>query len=72
MSSYYIDMTQSIDILEVSSEIKKLLNDENICTLYELTEKNRSSLKKIGCTPVQIGDIEIQLQLNGLDLNMKH
>lgn len=72
MGSYYIDIKQSIDILRLSSDTSKLLKSNNICTLHELIRKNKNNLKKIGCTPVQINEIEIKLQLEGLDLNMKH
>ncbi len=72
MSSYNIDTRESIDTLRgISNSTRKLLKDNNICTLYELINKNKNNLKKIGCTPIQINEIEIQLQLEGLDLNMK-
>ncbi len=72
MGSYYIDIKQSIDILRLSTNTSKLLKNNNICTLYELIKKNKNNLKKIGCTPIQINEIEIKLQLEGLDLNMKN
>ncbi len=41
---------KNINILRLSSEIEDLLRINNICTLYELINKNKSYLKKIGCT----------------------
>ncbi len=72
MTNYSIDLTKSIDKLELSKEIKELLKSNKICSLYELVKKNKNNLKKIGLNPNQISQVEIQLQLNGLDLNMKH
>lgn len=72
MTNYSIDLTKSIDKLELSKEIKELLKSNKICSLYELVKMNKNNLKKIGLNPNQISQVEIQLQLNGLDLNMKH
>lgn len=72
MTNYSVDLTQSIDKLEISKEIKELLKSNKICSLYELVKKNKNNLKKIGLNPNQISQVEIQLQLSGLDLNMKH
>lgn len=72
MTNYCMDLTKSIDKLEISKEIKELLKSNKICSLYELVKKNKNNLKRIGLTPNQISQVEIQLQLNGLDLNMKH
>lgn len=72
MTNYCIDLEESIDKLKISKEIKELLKSNKICSLYELVSKNKKNLKKIGLDPMQISQIEIELQLNGLDLNMKH
>lgn len=72
MTNYSMDLTKSIDKLELSKEIKELLKSNKICSLYELVKMNKNNLKKIGLNPNQISQVEIQLQLNGLDLNMKH
>lgn len=72
MTNYSVDLTQSIDKLKISKEIKELLKSNKICSLYELVKKNKNNLKKIGLNPNQISQVEIQLQLSGLDLNMKH
>lgn len=63
MSSYTTNIEKSIDTLRLSAPIKEILKANNICTLYELTKKNKNNLKKIGCTPIQINEIEIKLQL---------
>lgn len=70
MSKYGVNLKESIDKLKINKEIKELLKSNKICSLYELVNKN--NLKKIGLTSYQISQLEIQLQLNGLDLNMKH
>lgn len=72
MTNYSMDLTKSIDKLELSKEIKELSKSNKICSLYELVKMNKNNLKKIGLNPNQISQVEIQLQLNGLDLNMKH
>lgn len=69
--NFYIDIKQKIDVLHLSTNILILLKQNNICTLYELIKKNKNDLKKIGCNSIQITEIEIKLQLEGLDLNMK-
>lgn len=70
MTKYGVNLKESIDKLKINKEIKELLKSNKICSLYELVNKN--NLKKIGLTSYQISQLEIQLQLNGLDLNMKH
>lgn len=72
MTNYYVDLKLCIDKLKISDDIKKLLKENKICRLYELVNRNKNNLKKIGLTPAQISQIEIELQLNGLDLNMKN
>lgn len=69
--NFYIDIKQKIDVLHLSTNILILLKQNNICTLYELIKKNKNDLKKIGCNSIQITEIEIKLQLEELDLNMK-
>lgn len=72
MTKYGVNLKESIDKLKIDKEIKELLKSNKICSLYELVNKNKNNLKKIGLTSYQISQLEIQLQLNGLDLNMKH
>lgn len=72
MTKYGINLKESIDKLKIDKEVKELLKSNKICSLYELVNKNKNNLKKIGLTSYQISKLEIQLQLNGLDLNMKH
>lgn len=72
MTKYGVILKESIDKLKIDKEIKELLKSNKICSLYELVNKNKNNLKKIGLTSYQISQLEIQLQLNGLDLNMKH
>lgn len=72
MTNYGVDLKESIDKLKIHKEVKELLKSNKICSLYELVNKNKNNLKKIGLTSYQISQLEIQLQLNGLDLNMKY
>lgn len=72
MTNYCMNLKQSIDKLRLPKEINVLLKNNKICSLYDLVKCNKKSLKKIGLEPTQISQIEIQLQLEGLDLNMKH
>lgn len=71
MNNYYINTKQSIDILKLSLSTLNLLKNNNVDTLQKLIKKKKDYLKQIGCTPIQISEIEIKLQLVGLDLNMK-
>lgn len=59
---------QSINRLNISSKIIKKLENNNIITLYELCSKTKTDLKKSNLTQDEINDIQIKLQLEGLNL----
>ena len=59
---------QSIERLDTSMEVINLLKNSNINTLEELRDERNSDLKQIGLEQSQIKDINIQLQLLGLNL----
>ena len=59
---------QSIERLDTSMEVINLLKNSNINTLEELCDERNSDLKRIGLEQSQIKDINIQLQLLGLNL----
>ncbi len=59
---------QSIERLDTSMEVINLLKNSNINTLEELCDERNSDLKQIGLEQSQIKEINIQLQLLGLNL----
>lgn len=64
-------LDESIDILDISDKINKLLKDNNISIIKELCCKTKTDLKNLGLFTHQITEIEIALQLKGLDLNIR-
>ena len=64
-------MDKTLKDLNLELNTIKLLNENNIFDIKELLCQNKNKLKQIGCTPHQIKEIIISLQLNGLDLNKK-
>lgn len=59
MTKYGVILKESIDKLKIDKEIKELLKSNKICSLYELVNKNKNNLKKIGLTSYQISQLEI-------------
>ena len=64
-------MNKTLKDLNLEKGTIQILNDNNIYDVNELWCQNKTRLKAIGCTPNQIKEIIISLQLNGLDLNKK-
>lgn len=71
MGSYYLELRKDIQKLKLSPNTSDLLKKNKIDTLEKIIKENKASLKKLGFTANQIIEIEIKLQLEGLDLNMK-
>lgn len=64
-------MDKTLKELNLEKSTIQILNENNIFNIKELWCQNKTGLKQIGCTPNQIKEIIISLQLNGLDLNKK-
>lgn len=62
---------KDIKILELESDIVKILTDNNIKTVGDVWVLNRKKLKTIGLKDSDIKQVIIKLQLLGLDLNKR-
>ena len=61
----------NIEILDLESDVIKVLKDNKIDTIGLLWTQTRKSLKALGLKDSDIKQIIIKLQLLGLDLNKK-
>lgn len=66
-----MDITETIEILDLSEEIKRILDDNKIALMKDLWLLKRPDLKQMGLSDMQIKQIIIKMQLNGIDLNTK-
>ena len=66
-----LNITENINALNLTSNVIKILQDNNINTINDLWLLTRKDLKKLGLTDKEIKQIVISLQLNGIDLNKK-
>ena len=64
-------LDNSINLLELDSNINKKLFTNNISLVKDLWLLNRSNLKEMNFNSNEINKIIISLQLKGLDLNKK-
>ena len=69
MNKNYMDANIDINKLGLLSSTNNLLKANNINTIDKLLKIRKSHLKNIGFTNSQIKEIQIKLQLNGLDFN---
>ena len=61
----------NVEILDLESDVIKVLKDNKIDTIGLLWTQTRKSLKALGLKDSDIKQIIIKLQLLGLDLNKK-
>jgi len=61
-------LDENIEKLKLNEEITKILKRNKIVKIKQLTNKSKTNLKEIGLLGYQISEIEIKLQLEGLDL----
>ena len=61
----------TIETLNLSKNINKILKENNIIYIKDLWILNRKTLKSLGLKDKEIKDVIISLQLQGLDLNKK-
>ncbi len=64
-------LEDKIENLNLSKNINKLLNENNIVYIKDLWNLTRKQLKAFKLKDNEIKDIIISLQLQGLDLNKK-
>lgn len=63
-----MNLLEKIDILMLRTEIKQKLKKKKITNLKQLTKLKRKDLSKLEFDQYEIEQIEIKLQLEGLDL----
>lgn len=61
-------LDKDIEILKLNIDIVKILKKNKIIKVKQLASKTKTKLKDIGLLGYQISEIEIKLQLEGLDL----
>lgn len=61
-------LDKDIEILKLNIDIVKILKKNKIIKIKQLANKTKTKLKDIGLLGYQISEIEIKLQLEGLDL----
>lgn len=62
-------LEKNIDILKLNNETVTILKKHKITKIESLANKSKTDLKKLGLMGYQISEIELKLQLEGLDLN---
>lgn len=63
-----MNILEKIDILMLESTIKNKLKENHITNLRQLTNLKKKELIKLSFNQYEIEQIEIKLQLEGLDL----
>ena len=61
-------LDKNINTLDISINILTLLENNNIVLIEQLCQNTKTSLRNIGLSMQEINQIEIALQLLGLDL----
>ena len=61
-------LDENIEQLKLNDEINKILKKNKIIKIKQLANKTKTKLKEIGLQGYQISEIEVKLQLEGLDL----
>lgn len=62
-------LEKNIDILKLNNETVTILKKHRITKIESLANKSKTDLKKLGLMGYQISEIELKLQLEGLDLH---
>lgn len=62
-------LKKDIDILKLNNETVNVLKKHKITKIESLANKSKTELKNIGLMGYQISEIELKLQLEGLELN---
>lgn len=65
-------LEKDINILKLNNEIVDVLQKNKITKIESLANKSKTKLKNLGLMGYQISEIELKLQLEGLDLNGKY
>lgn len=71
MKKYNSNVEKRIEVLELESDVLKILKENNVKLVGDIWVLNRKKLKEMGVSDKDIKYIVIRLQLLGLDLNKK-
>lgn len=61
-------LEDNIDVLKLNADIVEILKKKKITQVKQLANQSKTKLKDIGLLGYQISEIEVKLQLEGLDL----
>lgn len=61
-------LNENIDRLNISCKLIELLKQNRITKISQLCNKTKTNLRNINLTNAEISQVEIELQLLGLDL----
>lgn len=61
-------LENNIDVLKLNAETVEVLKNKKIIKVKQLANQTKTKLKDIGLLGYQISEIEVKLQLEGLDL----
>ena len=64
-------LEKDISFLSLNKNINERLKENNIYTIKELCSMTKSDLRELSLEQNEINNIEIHLQLNGLDIKKK-
>lgn len=61
-------LKETIDIIDIQEEIKKLLKQNGVITIQDLCSKTKTDLKNMRLSFSEINRIQVEVQLLGLNL----
>ena len=61
-------LEDNIDVLKLNPDLAEVLKKKRIIKVKQLANQTKTKLKDIGLLGYQISEIEVKLQLEGLDL----
>lgn len=61
-------LEDNIDVLKLNPDLVEVLKKKKIIKVKQLANQTKTKLKDIGLLGYQISEIEVKLQLEGLDL----
>lgn len=61
-------LEDDIDVLKLNADTVEVLKNKKIIKVKQLANQSKTKLKDIGLLGYQISEIEVKLQLEGLDL----
>lgn len=65
-------LEENIDVLKLNADSVEILKKKKLTKVKQLANKTKTQLKDMGLLGYQISEIEIKLQLEGLNLKGNH